>query len=47
MKMIDFTYLGKLIYVSIQVLRRFTIEDRKHTITCKSIIKFAPLFRGA
>ena len=28
--MIDFTYLAKFIYVSIGVLKRFTMEDRKH-----------------
>ena len=30
MNMIDFTYLAKFIYLSIWVLRRFTMEDRKH-----------------
>ena len=29
--MINFTHLGKLIYVSIWIFGRFTIEDRKHT----------------
>ena len=31
MKMINLTYLGKLIYVSIRIFGRFTMEDRKHT----------------
>ena len=29
--MINLTYLGKLIYVSIGIFGRFTMEDRKHT----------------
>ena len=31
MNLINFTYLAKFFYVSIRVLARFTIEDRKHT----------------
>ena len=31
MNLIDFTYLAKLIYVSLRILGRLTTEDRKHT----------------
>ena len=30
LNMTDFTYLAKFIYVSIRVLGRLTMEDRKH-----------------
>ena len=44
--MINLTYLGKLIYVSIKIFGRFTIEDRKHTHDMGIDSKFAPLVRG-
>ena len=30
MNLIDFTYLAKLLYVSIRILGNFTMEDRHH-----------------
>ena len=47
MNLIDFTYLAKFFYVSLGVLERFTIEDRKHTHYMRIILKFVPLLRGA
>ena len=32
--MINFTNLEKIVYVSIWILERFTMEDRKHTHDC-------------
>ena len=45
--MIDFSYLAKFICVYIRVLRRFSMEDRKHSHNVLVYSKFAPLFRGA
>ena len=31
MTLIDFTYLAKLLYVSLRILKNFTMEDGQHT----------------
>ena len=44
--MIDFTHLAKFIYVSIRVLRRFTMKDRKHTHDMRIYSKVCTSIKG-
>ena len=44
--MIDFTYLAKFIYVSIRVLKRFTMDDRKHTHNIEIYSKICASIEG-
>ena len=44
--MINLTHLGKLIYVSIRILGRFTMEDTKHTHDMRINSKICPSIYG-
>ena len=46
MKMVNFINLGKLVYVSIRILGRFTMVDRKHTHNMGINSKICPSILG-
>ena len=46
MNLINFAYLTKLVYMSIRILGRFTIEDRKHTHNMRIYSKIFTFIKG-